>query len=320
MASPPLNRILRDTGIPNLADVLSAGLAPTDLQSLLIEVSKERASKESPSRVLDQYATNRFVKPSAVSPLTYMEFDQIAFAAAKGFEPIELAPVCPLATSSALSTVSQNNVVATIRNTEVVSDSTNVMALECALRRRKDSHAPVRLCSSHRLVRAQSFSGPAAFAHFKVFALCTAGRDEGAFGFEFTALRQQIEVYLRLFAALNHDGFEIGRLRLVLTDFTGTHVKELQEHVADLIGHRDLEIEFAPERESGKGYYDGVCFQIHAKDATGTEHFLVDGGFTTWTQKLLSNKKERLLISGVGSERVCSVFRRGPNPETAPGT
>jgi hypothetical protein len=27
---------------------------------------------------------------------------------------------------------------------------------------------------------------------------------------------------------------------------------------------------------------------------------LVDGGFVDWTQKLLGNKKERLLISGTG--------------------
>ena len=30
---------------------------------------------------------------------------------------------------------------------------------------------------------------------------------------------------------------------------------------------------------------------------------LIDGGFTTWTQQLLSNNKERLLISGLGTER-----------------
>jgi hypothetical protein len=38
---------------------------------------------------------------------------------------------------------------------------------------------------------------------------------------------------------------------------------------------------------------------------------LVDGGFTNWTQQLLSNQKERLLISGIGTERLCSVFHAG---------
>ncbi len=36
---------------------------------------------------------------------------------------------------------------------------------------------------------------------------------------------------------------------------------------------------------------------------------LVDGGFTDWTAKLLSNKKERFLISGLGSERLIDCFQ-----------
>lgn len=39
---------------------------------------------------------------------------------------------------------------------------------------------------------------------------------------------------------------------------------------------------------------------------------LIDGGFTTWTQQVLSNIKERLLISGLGIERLCSQFRATP--------
>ena len=33
---------------------------------------------------------------------------------------------------------------------------------------------------------------------------------------------------------------------------------------------------------------------------------LVDGGFVDWTQRLLSDRKERLLISGIGTERLCT--------------
>jgi hypothetical protein len=44
------------------------------------------------------------------------------------------------------------------------------------------------------------------------------------------------------------------------------------------------------------------CYQVNG------EYLLVDGGFSTWIQQLLSNQKERFLISGLGSERVCSVF------------
>lgn len=37
---------------------------------------------------------------------------------------------------------------------------------------------------------------------------------------------------------------------------------------------------------------------------------MADGGFTTWTADLLSNAKERLLISGLGIERLCGLFAR----------
>ena len=35
---------------------------------------------------------------------------------------------------------------------------------------------------------------------------------------------------------------------------------------------------------------------------------LADGGFTDWTQQLVGSKKERLLISGMGCERVVALF------------
>jgi hypothetical protein len=35
---------------------------------------------------------------------------------------------------------------------------------------------------------------------------------------------------------------------------------------------------------------------------------LVDGGSVNWTQQFLSNAKERLVISGIGSERLCTKF------------
>ena len=57
-------------------------------------------------------------------------------------------------------------------------------------------------------------------------------------------------------------------------------------------------------------------FQIFVKDSTGSDVFLVDGGFTDWTQKLLSDRKERLLISGMGTERFLVCFSPKPENET----
>jgi hypothetical protein len=52
---------------------------------------------------------------------------------------------------------------------------------------------------------------------------------------------------------------------------------------------------------------------VDARNRAGDEFPLVDGGFTTWTQQLLSNAKERLLISGLGTELLCSRFTAAAN-------
>ena len=112
------------------------------------------------------------------SPVALLEFDRLAYSLLpSGFEPVELSSVALLGVCSVLGAVSQNNVVSTVRNTEVCSDSTNVLALECARRRRlalrDDARAPdrVKLCASHRLIRAQRFDGPASFPHFRLLAV-----------------------------------------------------------------------------------------------------------------------------------------------------
>ena len=66
------------------------------------------------------------------------------------------------------------------------------------------------------------------------------------------------------------------------------------------------------ERTTGHDYYAAVCFHIYIKDNMGVERALADGGFTSWTQQLLNNQKERLLISGIGTELVCSLFGKEP--------
>lgn len=61
-------------------------------------------------------------------------------------------------------------------------------------------------------------------------------------------------------------------------------------------------------RITGIGYYPNICFKITANNHLNDMYPLVDGGFVNWSQKMLSNKKERLLISGFGSELFCSMF------------
>jgi hypothetical protein len=64
------------------------------------------------------------------------------------------------------------------------------------------------------------------------------------------------------------------------------------------------------ERLEGLGYYHSFTLRISPQAPDGNRYPVVDGGFTDWTARLLGNKKERLLISGIGSEFVCKTYLR----------
>jgi len=131
-----MTRILKKAGIPDLLEILSERLSLSDLQSLLLEVYRRRSRHISPARILSAYGTNRFVLTSQTDPSAQFAFDKLAYSLLPGeYEVVTLSPVCPLGTVSSVAPVNQNNILSTIRNTEVCSDGTNVLALECACRR-----------------------------------------------------------------------------------------------------------------------------------------------------------------------------------------
>jgi hypothetical protein len=308
-------RIIRESGIPDLLEVLSEKINATDLQSLLLEVYRRRTRSVKPAAVLKQYQENRFVRPAKISSRDSAEFDRLAFSLLpECFEVVELSPVSPLGSCSVLATVDQNNVVATSRNTEVCADPTNVLALECAARRKESpggkGREDTRLCASHRVLRAQLFEGPVSFAHFRVFTLCTAGRDRGNHRFEIPALFEQVDFYLRLLAECRKAGFCVDRIRVTMTPYSGGQGRVLEHEVMAPLATAHPEASFAldEERQTGRGYYIWAGFQINVKDPEGREWFLIDGGFTDWIQKLMSDRKEKLLISGMGTERFLLCF------------
>jgi hypothetical protein len=73
----------------------------------------------------------------------------------------------------------------------------------------------------------------------------------------------------------------------------------------------DVRFYFAPLRLEGLGYYAGLRLRVNVTLPDGTEVALVDGGFTTWTQRLLSDRRERFLASGIGVELACKRARTG---------
>lgn len=319
-----IERIERIAGVPNLAAILAERLAPTDLQSLLLAVYRSRSSQLTPAKVLAGYENDRFVRPSAVSPFELLKWEQIAFShLPQEFETLALSPVCPLGTNSVAAGVNQDWSVATARNTEVVSDSTSVLALECAVRRREllrlnpRSAETVHLAASHRLLRAQNYNNPQLSAHFSLLALCSAGRSQGGLRFELSQLGLHIRFYLQALRAYLGSAVP---LHLTVTDLNQQPRQELLE--TELLSPVRSEIEnvdcaIDDQRTGGQGYYLDLCFHIRATAASGQRLLLVDGGAVNWTQKYLSNAKERLVISGIGSERLCAELENN-NPKPKP--
>jgi len=304
---------LKDDLLPKeFEHLLTKDLSGSELQSFLIHVFSERAARINASNVLKSWTKDRFVQPSPLSAKDFAEFDVVAFSVASDFVAMELSPVCPLGTNISVAPMSQNKVLSTVRNTEVVADSTNVMALECAIRRKALLNSDpknmtlVKLCASHRLLRTQKFSSPSAQAHFKVFTLCTAGRDTGSFDFEAKATVEHIKTYCRLFDELK---FKKGPIIINLYGPDSKLISQVAEELKSFV-HTVAHLGM---RKSS--YYPSISFKLNIRNSEGSEIEIGDGGITDWTQKLVSNSKERLMISGIGIDRLIAGFKYGQTVE-----
>ncbi len=270
-----LQRLEREAGLPGLIDALSQRLSPTDLQSLMLEVYRRRALALTPKDVLRRYKESRFTRPSPLSTQAMLKVQNLANQALnEEFTAVELSPLAPLGCCSTLATCDQNKIVSTVRNLEVAADPTNALALEAALRRRQQPE--VHLAAYQRLVRAQYFEGPECYGHFTVFCLVSSGRDGRAF------LRRQLAVVRRL----------IPDLDLAFTPLDELGEKWVQDYPEDRIDR---------QRESGRGYYQHLCYKVYFEGVD-----VGDGGFTDWTAQLLGDRKEKLLIAGIGCERLAA--------------
>lgn len=310
-----LDRIVTASGVPDLVDILAARLSPTDLQSLLLEVYDRRSSARSPADLLSDYEKSRFFGAASLTPADAAEWDVILGASASDFDFLTLSPMAPLGTCAAVAPVGQSWSIPTVRTGEVVSDATNVLALEAALRRRETSRREpktqdlVHLAATHRVVRPQAYAKPGLLAHFALSAMVSAGRDRGGFGFEAAALESQIgawfTAYRRYFGSKLRLGISYTLPRPGNPDARLEALRALAEaHNAELIEDA--------ARPAANGYYAGFCFHLLGGWPGGELLQLADGGFVDWTAKLLGNAKERLLISGCGVEGLVSLRAQRP--------
>ncbi len=84
----------------------------------------------------------------------------------------------------------------------------------------------------------------------------------------------------------------------------------LKDRIAEILREfPGAQLRFNFARLEGLAYYNGPCLRISPAAPDGQRYPIVDGGFTTWTARLLQNQKERLLTTGIGTEFACVRYR-----------
>lgn len=297
-------RWARGGAAAEVLDQLAEGLAGAQLHSLLLEVMRRRARARTPAQVLAQYRRDRFTEPAAIDLRTLLEVDGHLLAAAGGFDALDLSPVAPLGTSSAIALSDQNRVLSALRGTEVVSDPTNVLALECA-RRLRAGPEPVHLATSQRVIRAQPAPlGPGFAPHFRLFALASGGQETRDHAFSVATVARHAGVLLDALDRLEQHGYAFGARRV---EVLATPVRApLADRIAAELAGR-----VAVERKTLEHpyYSGGLRYMMWVTAPDGAHLPLGDGGTFDWLARLLSNRRAVFVASGFGAQLVPARFR-----------
>lgn len=289
---------------------LSSGLSGTELQSLLLEVMQQRAHRRSPADVMAQYQRDGFVRPASADLRVSLTIDQHFLTVMPQFDAIELAPVAPLGTCSAVALTTQQRVLSALRSCEVVSDPTNLMALECATRLRAHPKRPVHLATSQRVVRAQPHPKAPGFApHFRIFALASGGLETKDHAFTVDTLTLHIRSMLAALDRVAAHGFTVAARRVVLL------ATEQREAVASRVAEA-LQAPVTLERLDHAYYTGGIRYQIwitpQPRAALSVEPEpelpLIDGGTFDWLTKLNTNRRAVFIASGAGTQLLALRF------------
>ncbi len=308
------NEVIRGLGkkieYQEVVKALTEVLDRSELQSLLLDVFQRKANQITPSILFGNYKANRFVKQSSLDPLLIAKFEVLAFELLPDkFTRLELSPVSPLGSCSAISMINQDKVLSASRNVEVTSDATNILALEAALQRKniiveaQNISKNVHFSASHRVIRTQLFDNKNFTPHFKLFNLCSAGRDKGDKRFEIESTILHLEYYISLFYKVL-DMSKIRHILIRLLNFNkGNELLKggILKHFAQQ-EHKKIQFMVDQKDVNGINYYEDLHIMINVTNSQNQTFHLVDGGFTNWTIKILSDKKERLLSSCIGTE------------------
>ncbi len=294
---------IKDLSGDEILEFLYKKASSSDLQSLLLDIYTHRSKQQSPSELLASYIESNYTPTAEFPAEQYIRLTQICHQKLpETFEFCEMSPVAPLGASSVLAPVSQNNVLSSVRKLEVVSDITNVLALEAAKRRKGGQKSLIKLAASHRFIRAQRTAIPGPEKHMRMFALTTAGRNRDNYDFEISAITEHIIFYLAVLTDLKKQ-FENNnpRLSIQITSLKpqiGQH--DIEKRICRTVdtSYQIDKWSILPKPKDDRRYYQSLSFKIFLQREDGKAANIVSGGALNWLSEILSDKKEAFFASG----------------------
>lgn len=282
------------------------GRSPSQTRGTLLELARRQTAAREPRDLMAQWQRDGSVAPGEVDQRTTVALDALVLDAAEGYEARVLSPVAPLGATSVVAPTSQDRVLSTTRATEVVSDPTNVLALESAHRLAADPDLDVRLCTSHQSLRMQPVDdAPGRTRHFRLFAMSDAGRGRADDGFEVAAVVRQLTTFDRFFDACAARGHELPDRRAIIRTSAASQV--LGDRVTAALNERLPHVELVREPLESD-YYHGLRVGFGARDRSGEFVELGDLGVFDWVARLTHDARQRFVASGLGIQLVPLLF------------
>ena len=283
-------------------------------------MSRSRAAAVTPARLMQRWRQDRYVQPFVSDPGPVWQLEARLWALLPDeFAGVDLSPVTPLGTCSAVGPVSQDRVIST-----TAAPRWSATRPTCS-RSRPRSRGPrsraqtVGLAACRRVLRGQPFDDPGLFQHFRLFALVTSARDRGSGRTEADLLTSHLRFWGRALSevlpahrvALRYTVFGFPPLHERMRDTVLPHLAAtsrgqvgVDEDAGRRAGARLLRARGATHRRRGRRRLAGE---------------VGDGGFTDWTARLLNDAKERCFISCVSTERLTALAGQRPGGSILPG-
>lgn len=291
-------------GVPNLSEVL-AERPLRELNPIFVKAFRERAEKRNPNEILNDYESKKeFYGISSIDQRELIKLESEFYTVVpEKFKAVEVSPISPFGLNSVITKVSQDISLSTIRGSEVVSDPTTPLVLECAARRKQmlvndDTRMDlVNLATTQRVLRLQPFDKDKGYMqHFSLFGLCSGGRDQGKESFMIDSISEHISVWLDLVNLLKKNGYSFDDISVNLSD-----IKVLEQLITALalprekINENSLNEDFDFFKEYNVDFPREVTSMQEIKGDVFEKHGLGDmvSYLTALEQRILQPLKEK---------------------------